>query len=109
MKTYIPVIMTREIIKLDVKDIFYVEQNLRKTKFCTENNTYENYSKIGDYLCYMDENFLKCHRSLYVNMDNVVAMREQSILFKNGLSVHLGRDNFTAAKQRFIRYITGNK
>lgn len=109
MDRYIPVIKPRSIIKVDVDEVLYIEQDLRKTKILTERETHELYSKIDDYLVYLGSNFLKCHRSLYVNMDKIISMKEQSIVFLNGDSVYLSRDKFTAARQHFSRYIVCNK
>ncbi|HZK61076.1 MAG TPA: LytTR family DNA-binding domain-containing protein, partial [Anaerovoracaceae bacterium] len=105
MNKFIPVIKPRSSVKVDVDEVIYIEQYLRKTKIITENETHEIYSKIDDYLGYLGSNFLKCHRSLYVNMDKIISMREQSIVFKNGESLYLSRDKFTAARQYFSRYI----
>ncbi|MBK5245908.1 MAG: LytTR family transcriptional regulator DNA-binding domain-containing protein [Peptostreptococcaceae bacterium] len=109
MNRFIPVIKPRSSIKVDVDEVLYIEQYLRKTKILTESETHEMYSKIEDYLVYLGSNFLKCHRSLYVNMDKIVSMREQSIVFTNGDSLYLSRDKFTAARQHFSRYIMCNK
>ena len=109
MDKFIPVIKPRSSVKVDVDEVIYIEQYLRKTKIITENETHEIYSKIDDYLGYLGSNFLKCHRSLYVNMDKIISMREQSIVFKNGESLYLSRDKFTAARQYFSRYIMCNK
>ncbi|MBK5261301.1 MAG: LytTR family transcriptional regulator DNA-binding domain-containing protein [Peptostreptococcaceae bacterium] len=108
MDRFIPVIKPKSSMKVDVDDVLYIEQNLRKTKIITEKETHEIYSKIDDYLGYLGSNFLKCHRSLYVNMDKIILMKEQSIVFKNGESLYLSRDKFTAARQHFSRYIMCN-
>ena len=109
MSEFIPVIKTRTSLKVNVEEVLYIEQYLRKTKISTAQETFEIYSKIEDYLAYMGNNFLKCHRSLYVNMDNVTSMKEQKIVFKNGESIYLSRDKYTAARQHFSRYITSTK
>lgn len=109
MDRFIPVIKPRLSLKVNVDEILYIEQYLRKTKIITETETHEMYSKIDDYLVYLGSNFLKCHRSLYVNMDKIISMKEQSIVFFNGNSLYLSRDKFTAARQYFSRYITCNK
>ena len=105
MIEYIPVIMRRETIKLATKDVLYIEQNLRKTIFFTNKKSYETYSKISDYTTYLGKNFIKCHRSLYINLDNVVYMGNQRVVFADLSEVSLGRDSFTAARQHFSRYI----
>lgn len=102
---YIPVVKTKESIKINVAEILYIEQNLRKTKIITLSDTHEKYSKITDYVEYMGKSFLKCHRSMYVNMDNIKAMKDEKIYFNNGTVICLSRDKFIAAKQRFSRYI----
>lgn len=109
MKEYIPIISTKETIRASVEEILYVEQYLRKTKIVMESGCHENYGKINEYVVYMGNNFLKCHRSLYVNMDNVVSMKDQTVHFKTGDSVILSRDKYTAARQRFSAYITCEK
>ena len=109
MDRFIPVIKPRSSMKVDVDEILYLEQYLRKTKIITERETHEMYSKIEDYQVYLGRNFLKCHRSLYVNMDKIVSMREQSIIFSSGEILYLSRDKSTAARQHFSRYIMCNK
>jgi len=109
MNGYIPLIKAKSSLKVDIDDVLYLEQYLRKTKILTENETHEIYSKIDDYLIYLGNNFLKCHRSLYVNMDKVISMKDQSIIFENGKNIYLSRDKFTAARQHFSRYILCNK
>lgn len=109
MDRFIPVIKPRSSMKVDVGEVLYLEQYLRKTKIVTESETHEVYSKIEDYLGYLGANFLKCHRSLYVNMDKIICMREQSIIFTTGEILYLSRDKSTAARQHFSRYIMCNK
>jgi DNA-binding LytR/AlgR family response regulator len=109
MNGYIPVIKARSSLKIDINEILYLEQYLRKTKILTENDAHETYSKIDDYVIYLGSNFLKCHRSLYVNMDKIISMKDQCIVFKNGENIYLSRDKFTAARQHFSRYILSNK
>ena len=109
MDRFIPVIKPGASIKVDVDEVLYIEQYLRKTKILTERETFEMYAKIDNYLIYLGNNFLKCHRSLYVNMDKIVSMKELRIVFVDGHSLYLSRDKFTAARQHFSRYITCNK
>jgi len=56
-------------------------------------------------LRYLDERFLKCHRSCIINMDKVQRMKEQTIFFENGYSFAIGKEKFQSAKQHFARYI----
>lgn len=106
---FIPIIKTREIYKVLTEELLYVEQYQRKIRLITREVTFETYGKIQECLPHLGENFMKCHQSLYVNMDQIRAMRDHSIYFFGGMEIPLSRDKYTAAKQRFSRYLISGK
>jgi DNA-binding LytR/AlgR family response regulator len=106
---FIPIIKSREIHRILTKELLYIEQYQRKIRLVTREVTLETYGRIQDYLPYLGDNFMKCHQSLYVNMDQVRSMKDQTVQFFGGMEVILSRDKFTAAKQRFSRYLLAGK
>jgi DNA-binding LytR/AlgR family response regulator len=106
---FIPVIKSKEIHRILTKELLYVEQYQRKIRLVTREITLETYGRIQEFVPYLGDNFMQCHQSLYVNMDQIRAMKDQSIQFFGGMEVPLSRDKFTSAKQRFSRYLTEGK
>lgn len=105
MREYIPVCNRREVCKVYVKDILYLEQQLRKIRIVTREREHSQYGKVELFSEYLGDSFFQCRKGLIINLDRVVAMREQTISFENDRILTLGRDNFTAAKQRFSRHL----
>ena len=95
----------KEIRKVFLESIILVEQKLRKTTIYTDEDNYRYNSKIDEVMQYLDGRFLKCHQSYIINLDKVVRMHACTIIFENGIEIALGRDCFTAAKQRYAVYI----
>ncbi len=106
---FIPVIKPRAIYRVLTEDLLYVEQYRRKLRLVTREATYEMYGSIRECIPYLGDNFMQCHKSLYVNMDQIRSMEGQSIRFFGGTEVPLSRDKYTAAKQRFRRYLISGK
>ena len=107
---YIPIINKEEICKVYIADVLFIEQELRKTIIHTENATFWRYGKMDELLRYLDSRFFKCHQSCIINMDKVVKMKEQTIFFKNGFKIMMGKEKFKYAKQNFAHHmINGTK
>lgn len=106
---FIPVIKSKEIHRVLTKELLYVEQYQRKIRLITREVTLETYGRIQEFIPYLGDNFMKCHQSLYVNMDQIRSMKDQSIQLFGGMEVPLSRDKFTSAKQRSSRYLTEGK
>ncbi|MCL2437352.1 MAG: LytTR family transcriptional regulator DNA-binding domain-containing protein [Clostridiales bacterium] len=102
---YIPIINKEEICKVYIEDILLIEQDLRKTMIYTEENKLWRYGKIDELLRFLDDRFFRCHQSCIINMDKVIKMKEQTIFFKNGFKIVMGKEKFKSAKQKFAHYM----
>jgi len=98
---YIPIVNREEACKVYIDDVLMLEQDLRKTFIHTEGEKFWRYGKIEELAGFLDSRFFKCHKSYIINMDQVVKMKDQTIFFKNGETIMIGRDKFKAAKQNF--------
>ena len=105
MEKYIPIIRRTDCCKVPVSDILYIQQRGRVTNIVTEQETFSQYAKAGDYEGYLDRRFFRCLRSVIINFEQVQAMRDQTIFFQNGKSVELGRSNYVSTKQAFAAYL----
>ena len=105
MEKYIPIITRTDCCKVPVSDILYIRQHGRVTNIVTEAETFSQYAKAGDYVEYLDRRFFRCLRSVIINLEQVQAMRDQTIYFENGKSFALGRTNYISTKQAFAAYL----
>lgn len=77
---------------VDLNDIQFIEKNSMKLIYHTSKEifeTYNSFSKIEDSL---PENFVRCHKSFIVNIDNIayISLPNSSITFKNGDICYIG-------------------
>lgn len=105
MDKYIPFINRTECCKILLEDILYIEQQKREIIIVTEDVTYRKYCKINEMDQYLDGRFFYSLKTLVINFSNVMSMRDQTIRFKNGVEIYLGRHNYVRTKQSFAIYI----
>lgn len=107
MESFLPVVTKKECCKIFLSDIVYIEKDARIVRIVTENDTYSEYGNISDFEPYFedDDRFCICFKGLIINLDHVISMKNQSILFSNGKHYDLGRTNFLKAKQTFVNYM----
>ena len=63
---------------------------------------YGNFYEIEPYL---DERFMRCHRSYVINMDFIVWMSGCEIYLETNEEIHMGRDTYGRARKIFTEYI----
>ena len=92
-------------IKLDKKtlikedDVNYIKKDGMKLVFCTSKDNYSIYSSFNKFETCLPDNFVRCHRSYIVNMNNINKLKtaENIILFNNKETCSLGakyKNNF---------------
>jgi len=102
---YIPIINREETCKVYIKNVLFIEQDLRKTIIYTEKDKFWRYGKMDELLKFLDNRFLKCHQSCIINMDKVIKMKEQTIFFENGAKIIMGKEKFRFVKQSFANHL----
>ena len=105
MEKFIPLVERTQCCKVPLDDILYIQQSGRITRIVTENEVYSKYCKAQEYKPYLDKQFFPCLKNLFLNFDQVRAMKDQTIYFKNGSSFGLGRENYVRTKQAFAAYL----
>lgn len=102
---YIPVITRREVCRVRVKEILYVEKELRLVNIHTSRRVYTFYGKLDDVMLYLDESFYKCHRSCIVNFEKITSMEDGIFYLEGGETIRVGQNNYQYAKRGFRRFL----
>lgn len=91
-------------IKFD--DIEMIEQIGRKVKVCTENDEYVFYDKMNDIASVLiGSTFYRAMKSLIVNFDKMVNIRNGVLIFESGRKFAIGRNNYLILKRSFKNYL----
>ena len=102
---FIPVITRKETCIVKIKEILYVEKNLRLVNIHTSERMYTFYGKLDDVMQYLDERFYKCHRSCIVNFEKITSMEDGIFFLEGGKSLRVGQNNYQYAKRSYKRYL----
>lgn len=105
MDKYIPVITRQYSRKINVDDIVYLEQQQRKLAIVTKDQTYVSYQRIENVEKQLDERFYHTLKKLIVNIEQISAAENQTIVFENGIALQLGREAYIRTKQTYAAYL----
>ena len=84
---------------INANEINYIKKDGMKLVFCTNKGSYETYSSFSRFENCLPENFVRCHKSYIVNVNNITKIKSgQNILeLKNNETCTLGakyKNNF---------------
>lgn len=73
-------------------EINFIKKDGTKLVFCTCNRNYEVYSSFNKMQNCLPENFVRCHKSYIVNLDNIIDynIKNNTILFSNNTTCFVG-------------------
>lgn len=79
-------------ILINANEIHYIKKDGMKLVFCTSNNNYETYSSFSKFEGCLPDNFVRCHKSYIVNINNVkqYKINENILELKNNQSCAIG-------------------
>ncbi|MGN1310428.1 MAG: LytR/AlgR family response regulator transcription factor [Clostridia bacterium] len=88
--TFIKINNNRTIINAD--EINYIKKDGMKLVFCTSTQSYETYSSFSKFENCLPENFVRCHKSYIVNINNVTEFKnnENILELKNNQFCNIG-------------------
>ena len=77
---------------INANDINYIKKDGMKLVFCTSNKNYETYSSFSKFETCLPENFVRCHKSYIVNINNVKQYKitENLLELNNNCSCNIG-------------------
>lgn len=92
-------------IRLERKDILYVESKGRKLLIADRSGKYEIYGVLGKWEDRLGDRFYRCHRSYLVNLKYVRSYDAESILLRNGTRIFLARDRYSDFVKAYMQYL----
>lgn len=98
-----------EVLTIRVKDILFVESQLRKVKLVTANREIEFYDKLDNVENKMNELgacFIKIHKSYIVNAEHVVSLVNSSATLDNDIEIPVSKTYYQQAKMSYLKYLT---
>lgn len=102
-----PVHMSNTVFNISISDILYFEIFKRTVVLHTVNNKYQFNSKLSE--IEKDErlvNFIKPHKSYYVNLAYIDNIEPTTIIMKNGDKISLSRNCRQMVTEKFISFLT---
>lgn len=104
-KAFVPIVKTREAVKVFIGDIVYIESNGRKIAVRADDETYCMYAKLTDIEQFLDFRFYKCHSRCIINLEKVIKMKNQEIIFEGGEQLYISRQKFTDTIRFYKGYL----
>lgn len=95
-------------IRIPIDKILYIESRDKKLFFyLTDSTTLDTYAKLDDYNLMMNQfpNFLRCHKSYLINMDQVKEIRDNKFFMKNNSVIPVPKDTIALKKKAYYDYI----
>ncbi len=108
-KAFIPIVKAREAAKIFIKDILYIESDGRKIALKTSEEEYCMYAKIIDIEKFLDLRFYRCHSRCIINLEKVIHMKNQYIIFEGGEQIYISRQKFTDTIRFYKGYLLKKK
>lgn len=95
----------KEVISINLKDINYVESNLRTIIIHCDEIKETIYKKLNEIEEILPDNFIRCHQSYIVNMEKVNILARNKFILKTGDKVPISQSKYRETKDRFLDYL----
>ncbi|MEL7656036.1 MAG: LytTR family DNA-binding domain-containing protein [Bacillota bacterium] len=105
---YIPIITRKEAAKVKVKEILYIETELRVVNIYTNSRVYRFYGKLIDVMKYLNCNFYRCHKSCIVNLEKIARMENGIFYFYGGMTLRVGQNTYQRTRSYFKKFLKQN-
>ena len=102
---YLPIITRKCSTRAKVDDLIMIERTGRKISVTADGNKWTYNGNIQDAWMYLDKRFYNCLRGCIINFEKVEIMKDNQIIFVNGLRITIGRDNFNRTRQAYNAYL----
>lgn len=95
-------------IVIPFQSILYIENQLHRVHIVLPNKEYWCYERLELIKERLGEQFLSCHKSYVVNMEQIVEFRSSELQLTYGKIVPVSKARYREAKKRFIAYMSEN-
>ena len=104
-ENYIPVITRKETAKVNIKEVFYIETELRIVNIHTGSRVYRFYGKLDDVVKYLNGSFHRCHKSCIINLEKIVRMEDGVFYFSDGVTFRVGQNSYQHTRVHYKKYL----
>jgi DNA-binding LytR/AlgR family response regulator len=105
---YIPVITRKEASRVNIRDIFYIETDLRIINIYTSSRIYRFYGKLDEIVKYLNQDFYRCHKSCVINLEKIVRMENGVFYFQGEITLRVGLNNYQQTRGRYKKFLERN-
>ena len=77
-------------IFINQKNILYIKKDGMKVIICTPSKNYSAYSSFNKLEHCLSDNFVRCHKSYIVNLNNISNINDMTIFFSENNSCYIG-------------------
>ena len=103
----------KNILTIDVKDVSYIESISRRIAIHLKNEEVILSTSLRAKFLesipfdYENCNFINCHASYIVNMNDIKGISDKSFTMKNGENIPISKNLFSHVKKTYIQYLVG--
>ena len=101
-------------VTININEISFIEQKERRLVYhMTNNKVYTTTSIRGKFsdeipFEYSSYNFINCHHSFVVNMNQIVSIDDYSFTMKNGDNIPISKRTLKAVRDQYVKYLLGD-
>lgn len=93
--------------RVDFCELLYGQKDGRKIILQTTKGEVSFFGTIKEMEKQLDQRFLMCHYSYFINMDYIVKMEDETIFLRGNRQIYLGRETFRRGKLAYLEYMEG--
>jgi len=92
-------------IAIDINDILFMENEMRKIAVHTKKETVRFYGVMSELEMKIGSGFYRCHRGYLVNMSYIAEYDSENIYLTNGEKVYLAREKYQDFVKHYMRFL----
>jgi len=96
------------LLKIAYDDIFYIAMLAHNAEVCTAAGRYVIRKSAKELAALLPSQFLRCHRSYFVNLFQIDCVYQDSLLLRSGEDIPVSRGSLKQVKDAFLRLQWGD-
>lgn len=93
-----------DVIRVNIKDIFYFESNRKRIKIVTEQGEDYFYGTLEKVYQKLPPIFVAPHGSFIINFDKTIRITKETVLMQNGIEVPISQRNLKNMRRMLIEF-----
>lgn len=99
---YLTISWNRREYNILLDDIIYMERNLRTTTIYCTSSTYHTSEKLSELLTRLDQNFICCHRSYLINLNQITDFENNLVMLAGKYQIPVSQKRAVEVKKKFL-------